>query len=577
MKNTLKGLYLADIKRTYKDKVYHTYLLRRSYREAGKVKQQTIANLTDLPEETRAVVKESLRGAVLVPVDEGIEITRSRSHGQVMAVRAMIQTLALPEVISRQASRESTLVEALLVARILCPQTKLATIRWWNTTTLAEDLGIDGADVDQIYQAMDWLVKRQARIETALAKRHLCQGGLVLYDVSSSYYEGSHCPLAAFGYNRDRKMGKRQIVYGLMTDADGRPISIQAFPGSTADPTTVDDQVVKLKERFGLDHVVLAGDRGMLTQMRIEKLQAVGGIDWVSALRAPSIKQLVRQGYLQPSLFDERDLMEITSPDYPGERLVVCRNPFLAEERFRTRRELLAVTEAKLASLAKRVAAGRLQQAGKIGQALGKIAHTHRMAKHFEFTVGEGRFSYRRQEESIAAEAALDGFYVIRTSVPSDRWVPQQAVSAYKSLSLAERAFRTLKGIDLKVRPIHHRLTNRVRAHLFLCLLAYYVEWHLRQAWRSLIFDDEEPGEHEGGSPVFPALRSESALQKAHTRKRPGGEVVHSFQSLLAELSTMVRNEVWVPAIPEIPAFTLTTIPNQIQREALNLVGSFPR
>jgi len=359
---------------------------------------------------------------------------------------------------------------------------------------------------------MDWLVQRQSNIETKLAQRHLGKESLVLYDVSSSYYEGSHCALAAYGYNRDKKKGKKQIVYGLMTDDEGRPISIQVYPGSTGDPKTVDDQINKLKVRFGVEHFVLAGDRGMLTQGRIDKLKELGGIDWVSALRAPSIKRLAEQGNLQLSLLDERDLMEIFSPDYPGERLVVCRNPYLAEDRARTRRELLAATEEKLAGLTKRVAAGRLKNQAKIGEALGRVANNYKMAKHFKFTVGEGKFSYKRSEESIAAEAALDGFYVIRTSVEKEKWSPEKVVLSYKSLSRAERVFRTLKGVDLKIRPIHHRMEDRVRAHIFLCMLSYYVEWHLRKAWRSLLFEDECPGEHEAGSPVLPALRSASAL-----------------------------------------------------------------
>lgn len=447
-----KGLYLAEIKRKYKDKVYHTYLLRRSYREGGKVKQQTIANLTLLPDATREIIRESLQGRIFVPVEEAIEITRSRTHGHVAAVRKMFQDLSLDELICAQPCRERDLVEAMIVARIINPQTKLATTRWWHTTTLPEELRVADADEDELYAAMDWLVQRQSNIETKLAQRHLGEEGLVLYDVSSSYYEGSHCTLTTYGHNRDKKKGKKQIVYGLMTDDEGRPISIQVYPGSTSDPKMVDDQINKLKICFGVEHFVLAGDRGMLTQGRIDKLKELGGIDWVSALRAPSIKRLVEQGVLQLSLFDERDLIEISSPDYPGERLMVCRNPYLAEDRARTRRELLAATEQNLAKLTKRVAAGRLKQEAKIGEALGRVANKYKMAKHFEFTVGEGRFSYKRNEESIAAEAALDGFYVIRTSVEKEKWAPEKVVLSYKSLSRVERAFRTLKGVDLKIR-----------------------------------------------------------------------------------------------------------------------------
>ena len=568
-----KGLYLADIKRKYKDKVYHTYLLRRSYREDNKVKQQTITNLTLLPDTTREIIQKSLQGHIFVPVREAIEITWSRSYGHVAAVRKMLKNLGLAELICLKPCRERDLVEAMIVARILNPQTKLATTRWWHNTTLPEELKVQDADEDELYTAMDWLVKRQPTIESKLAQRHLGEESLGLYDVSSSYYEGSHCALAAYGYNCDKKKGKLQIVYGLMTDDEGRPISIQVYPGFTSDPKTVDDQINKLRMRFGVEHFVLAGDRGMLTQGRIDKLKELGGIGWVRALRGPSIKRLVEKGDLQLSLFDERDLAEISSTDYPGERLVVCRNPYLSEDRARTRQELLAATEEKLAVLAKRVAAGRLKQAAKIGEALGRVANKYKMAKHFKFTVSNGRFCYKRSEESIAVEAALDGLYVIRTSVPEEKWSPQKVVLSYKSLSLAERAFLTLKGVDLKIRPIHHRVEDRVRAYVFLCMLAYYVEWHLREAWGSLLFDDQYPGEHQAGSPVLPALRLASALNKASTKKLPDGTPVHSFQTLLSELAMIVANDAWVPAIPELPPFTLITRPNQTQEKALELVG----
>lgn len=573
MEKKQKGLYIAEIKNKYKDKVYHTYLLRRSYREGGKVKQKTFANLTALPDGTREIIRQNLQGRTFVPLDDAIEVTRSRAYGHIAAVRKIYQDLNLAQLISAQPCRERVLVESMIVARIINPQTKLATTRWWHTTTLPEDLGVSDADEDELYAAMDWLLKKQDNIEAKLAKRHLGEGSLVLYDVSSSYYEGSHCPLATYGYNRDKKKGKKQIVYGLMTDKAGRPISIQVYPGSTGDPKTVDDQIDKLKTRFGLEHFVLAGDRGMLTQGRIGKLKELGGVDWVSALRASSIKRLVKQGDLQLTLLDEQDLIEITSPDYPGERLIVCRNPYLAEDRARTRRDLLAATEENLDALAKRVAAGRLKDRAKIGEALGRVANKHKMAKHFVFTVSEGIFSYRRNEESIAAEAALDGFYVIRTSVAKGKWEPGQVVLSYKSLSRVERAFRTLKGVDLKIRPIHHRLEDRVRAHIFLCMLAYYVKWHLREAWRGLLFEDEHPCEHEAGSPVLPALRSAGALKKASSKTLSDHTPVHSFQTLLSELAMIVCNDAWVPAVPEIPSFALVTTPNQVQKKALELIN----
>ena len=573
MEKKQKGLYVADIISKYKNREYCTHLVRRSYREGGKVKQETIANITHLPEETRELIRQNLKGRVLVPVDEAMETVSSRAHGHVAAVRKMMDELDLINLISPFPCRERDLVVSLIAARILNPQTKLATSRWWHTTTIPEMMGVEDADEDDIYEAMDWLVERQAKIEDGLAKRHLKNGSPVLYDVSSSYYEGTQCSLAQYGYNRDKKKGKRQIVYGLMTDHEGRPISVSVYPGSTSDSKTLAEQIDKIKGRFHLEEVVLAGDRGMLTQVKIEALKEMGGIDWVSALRSKSIQCLVEQGHIQLSLFDTLHLMEIYSPDYPGERLVVCRNPYLAKERQRTRLDLLEATEKKLGELAKRVAAGKLVQEGKIGEALGRVSNQYKVAKHFEFTVGEGKFSYARNEQRIAREAALDGFYVIRTSVAEERWPKEEVVLGYKSLSRAERGFRTLKSIDLRIRPIHHRLEDRVEAHIFLCTLAYYVEWHLRQKWQSMIFDDEFPGGHENDSPVLPALRSESALAKASTQRRPDGSIVHSFQTLLSELGTIQCNENWIPAVPEIPPFYQFTKPNKLQTEALEYLG----
>jgi transposase len=420
---------------------------------------------------------------------------------------------------------------------------------------------------------MDWLLEHQPLTQAKLAKRHLKEASLVGYDVSSSYYEGSHCSLAAFGHNRDKKKGKRQVVYGLMVDYQGRPVAVQVYPGNTSDTKTVDCQIVKLKKKFNIENFVFAGDRGMLTQGRIDNLKKMGGIDWVSALRASSVKKLVQEGDLQLSLFDKRDLAEITSPHHPGERLIVCKNPYLAQERAKTRNDLLAATQKKLDDISRRIASGRLKDPAKIGQAVGRVANKYRMAKHFSFDIERGKFSYTRNDESIKKEAALDGFYVLRTSVAKERWPASEVVYSYKSLSSAEKAFRTLKGVDLKVRPICHRLEDRVRAHIFLCMLAYYVEWHLRKAWAPLLFDDQFPGDHEDGSPVLPALRSKDALKKAAIKKLPDGTPVHSFQTLLSELSTIVTNDCRVPEIPEIPPFRLTTRPNQTQAKAFDLLG----
>lgn len=572
MEKKLSGLYVANIKSEYKGKIYESHLLRRSYRDGKNVKQKTIANISPLPQELRDIISKSLKGEIFLPINDAIEITRSRAHGNVAAVKKVFEDLDMDNLICPLAHRQRDLVKAMIISRIIKPQTKLATTRSWHDTTLPELLNIEDADEDELYEAMDWLVKRQPLIETKLAERHLKDKSLALYDVSSSYYEGSCCSLASYGYNRDRKKGKCQIVYGLLADPFGRPVSIQVYEGSKSDTKTVDDQIKKLKDQFGLKHFVFTGDRAMITQARIEKLKLLGGIDWISALRSSSIRKLVESGNLQLSLFDERNLAEIISADYPGERLIVCKNPYLAQERAKNRAQLLNKTQEALNRIAKRVAAGRLKEEAKIGQALGKVAGKYKMAKHFKFSVAKARFSYSRNQENIETEAALDGIYVIRTSVPKDKLSSEAVVSSYKSLSMAERAFRTLKGMDLRIRPIHHRIEERVRAHMFICMLAYYLEWHLRDAWKSLIFDDEFRGGRQG-SPVLPAIRSESALSKASTKKLPDGSPVHSFNTLLSSLAMVVSNNANVPAIPNMPSFNIITKPNPTQKKALELVG----
>lgn len=567
------SVYIAEIKRKYKDKVYTTYLLRHSYREGSQVKQQTLANLSHLPPEAIALLRGVLRGEQYVPLEQAFEVVRTRYHGHVAAVRAMLRHIDLHTAIDPQPSRMRDLVEAMIVARVVEPQPKLATTRWWANTTLPEDLGVADATEDDLYAALDWLLARQPQIEAELARRHLKEGGLALYDLSSSYVEGTHCPLAAFGHNRDGKAGKRQIHYGLLTDPEGRPVAIEVFRGNTGDPRTVPTQVTKIKTRFHLQRVVLVGDRGMLTSAQIRTLREVGGIDWISALRAKEIQALAEAGAIQLSIFDQQDLAEIAPPDFPGERLVVCRNPLLAEERARKREDLLQATERQLAKLKQRVDSGPLKQKEKIAEALGRIKYRYRMGKHFECKVGEGSFTYARREESIRREAALDGIYVIRTSVPAETLPAETTVRGYKSLGHAERAFRTFKSVDLLVRPIHHWTANRVRAHILLCMLAYYVEWHLREAWRPFLFDDEAPGRHENDSPVRPTLRSPGAMAKARTHQTADGMPVHSFQTLLAELGTIARNEVRIPARPEIPSFTVITTPTALQQAVCERVG----
>jgi hypothetical protein len=440
------------------------------------------------------------------------------------------------------ACRQRDLALALIVARACRPGSKLATVRWWADTTLAADLGVEDADTDDVYAAMDWLVDRQPAIQAQLAARHLTAGGLVLYDVSGSWVEGRTCPLAAHGYSRDGKRGKAQIVYGLVTDADGRPVAVNVFPGNTADPTAFAATVDTVVGRLGLDRVVMVGDRGMITAARIDDLKARGGIDWITALRAPSIHKLARDGALQLSLFDEANLAEISTDDFPGERLVVCRNPALADERARKRYELLAATDAELDKVVAAVAAGRLKDAGKIGLRVGRVINHYKMAKHYTLDIADGRLAYHHDRDAIDAEAALDGVYVLRTSVSAETLDAPAVVTAYKRLAGVERAFRSLKTVDLDIRPIHHRLEDRVKGHVLICMLAAYLVWHLRRAWAPLCFTDEQPPQRD--DPVAPARRSHAAAAKASTQRLPDGQPAHSFTSLLDHLSTLTRDRI---------------------------------
>jgi hypothetical protein len=461
----------------------------------------------------------------------------------------------------------------MIAARLLAPGSKLATSRTWDQSTLGTTLGVADADEDELYGAMDWLLARQDRIEAGLAKRHLAPGGLVLYDLTSTSVEGRHCPLARRGYSRDGRPGMLQIEYGLVTDAEGRPVAVEVVPGDTADPATVPAVVEKLRDRFELADVVLVGDRGMLTSARIEGLRAEG-LGWISSLRGPAIRALAQGGTLQLGLFDERGLAEITDPRYPGERLVVCRNPLLAVERARKRSELLEATEAKLAPIVARVSAGRLGGRDRIGLATGRVIDRYKVAKHFALDIGEEHLVVTRRDDAIAAEAALDGLYVLRTSVSQDRLDGVEVVRAYKRLSRVERAFRGFKAMDLQVRPIHHHTEPRVRAHVFLCLLAYYLQWHLERAWAALLFRDEERPELP--DPVAPAVRSEAALAKARTQRLPDGTPVHSFRSLLEELKTLTRNRVVSAGAPDEAAFDIVATPTTLQARALSLLGLTP-
>jgi hypothetical protein len=576
---TRRACHVAEINRKYKGRTYRTFLLRRTYREDGKVKHETLGNLTHVPPETIAVIRRSLRGETMVGADEVFEIVRSRPHGHVAAVLGTIRRLHLPQIIAADQCRERDLVEAMIAARIIEPCSKLAIARGLHAETkessLPEQLAVESASEDELYAAMDWLLPRQPRIERSLAKQHLEDGTLALYDLTSTYFEGRKCPLAKLGHSRDGKSGKLQIVFGLLTNGEGCPVAVEVFEGNTGDPKTVASQIEKLQERFSLKRVVLVGDRGMLTSARIrDDLKTAEGVAWITALRAPAIQVLVKSGTLQLSLFDEKDLAEVASPDYPGERLIACRNPFLLEERARKREELLDATERGLAKIAaatkraKRPLHGKEAIALRVGHVIGRF----KMEKHFHIAIAENEFRYERNEESIKREAALDGVYVVRTSVPADALSAQDTVRWYKRLSVVERAFRSIKSVDLQVRPVGHRKEERVRAHVFLCMLAYYVEWHMRRDLAPILFDDhdKEAGEAERVSVVAPAKRSPAAESKAITKRTEDDDPVHSFQSLLRDLRTIVLNRVRLKAAQA--EFDRMTTPTPVQRRAFDLL-----
>jgi transposase len=530
-----------------------TYLLRESYRENGKVKNRTLANLTSLATEKIEAMRRILKGEKLVSAEEAFQILRSTPHGHVAAVLGTGKRLGLDRILAGRRCRQRDLIMATIVARVLEPRSKLATARGLSeqtrSSTLGEILDLNEVDEEELYRAMDWLLERQPAIEKKLAQKHLKEGSLVLYDLSSSYYTGRCCPLAKYGHSRDGKRGFPQINYGLLCDRDGCPVATEVFEGNTSDATTVPAQIAKLRERFGLKRIVIVGDRGMLTSKQIRnELDGVEGLEWITALRSDSIRKLIESGDVDRSLFDEHDLAEITSPEFPGERLIVCRNPFLADERARKRVELLKATEKELDKIvaATRREKRRLKGQKEIALRVGKEINKRKVGKHFILTIEDDRFAYRRDEAKIAAEAALDGLYVIRTSVEADAMTAEETVATYKSLSTVERAFRSLKTVDLKVRPIYHRLADRVKAHVFLCMLAYYVEWHMRRELAPLLFDDEDHAQAEAKrkSVVAPAERSDSALAKDRTKQTSDGLPVHSFRTLLADLATLTKNRV---------------------------------
>jgi hypothetical protein len=557
------------------------YLLRESYREGSKVKSRTLANLSSWPAEQIEALRRVLRGQTVVGAEEAFEIVRSLPHGHVAAVLGTLRGIGLDRVVGRRATPERQAVLGMIVARVLDPRSKLATARGLGEetqlTSLGEVLGLKDIDADDLYEAMDWLVGRQERIEAALAKGHLSEGTLVLYDVTSTYFEGRRCPLAKLGHSRDGRKEKLQIVFGLLCTIEGCPVAVEVFEGNTGDPKTLASQVRKLRARFGLKRVVLVGDRGMITDARIRgDLEPEEGLSWITALRAPAIRKLVEAGTLQLSLFDDRDLAEITSPDYPEERLIVCRNPLLADERRRKREELLAATETELEKIAVATRRERrpLRGKDKIGVRVGKVLGRYKVGKHFVLEITDESFHWVRDVENVAAEAALDGFYVVRTDVPGDVLSAEETVRAYKGLSAVERAFRSLKTVDLKVRPIHHYRERRVRAHVFLCMLAYYVEWHMRRALAPILFDDHDKGTAEAArkSAVHPAVRSAAARRKARTQRTDDGMPVHSYRTLLKDLATLAKNHIQ-PKIAGADAFDQFTTPTPIQQRAFDLLG----
>jgi hypothetical protein len=574
------AMHVARIKSSHVDKQgrrrdYQSVYLRRSYRDGGRVKHEQLANLSALPDPAITAIEAVLAGHSLAPVEARFTIARSLPHGHLAAVWAQARALGFPALLGPE-GRDRDLALGLIVSRVIRPSSKLATTGWWADTTLGADLGIADASTDEVYAAMDWLLARQDSIEAKLARRHLSAepnpARRALFDLSSSWLEGSHCPLAARGYSRDGKKGKPQIEYGLLTDPAGRPVAVRVFPGNTADPTAFTDAVDTVREKFRLTDLVLVGDRGMITAARIEALKELGGLGWLTCLRAPAIAALAAaDGPLQLSLFDEQDLAEISHPDYPGERLIACRNPHLAAERARKRADLLAATENLLAPIRAAVTAGRLHDADRIGVKVGRVINKYRMAKHFTITITDTHLAIERKQTQIDAEAALDGIYVIRTSVPADQLDPAAAVTAYKALAHVERDFRSLKTDDLDLRPIHHRLEDRVRAHVLICMLAGYLTWHLRHAWAPLTYTDEHPTTARD-NPVAPARRSASADRKAARHRDQHDQPVRSFRGLLDHLATLTRNQIQLPGTDT--AFDQLTTATDTQRRAFELLNT---
>ena len=574
-------MHVARVTSRYVDKAgaerrYHSVLLRRSFRDGGKVKHETLANLSALPADLLEMISGSLKGGTYVPAETAATVTRSLPHGHVAAVAACARGLGLPGLLG-PACRARDLALALIISRVVRPDTKLATLRWWSDVTLGADLDVAGASTDEVYAAMDWLYSRQDTIETALARRHLSgpanPARLALFDLSSSWMEGRCCPLAARGYSRDGKKGKLQIEYGLLTDRAGRPVAVRVFPGNTADPTAFLAAVDAVRTTFGLTDMVMVGDRGMITSARIDALRELAGMGWLTCLRAPAIAALAADGGpLQMSLFDQQDLAEISHPDYPGERLIACRNPALATERARKRLALIEATESALAGVQAAVTTGRLTGAAAIGVKVGKLINKYKMAKHLDVAITDATLTINRRQDRIEQEAALDGVYVIRTSMPTDVIDPAAAVTTYKELSNLERDFRVIKADDLDLRPVHHHLEDRVRAHVLICTLAAYLVWHLRRAWTPLTYTDEHPPTRD--NPVAPAKRSPAAASKASRQHDDHDQPLHDFRGLLDHLATLTRNDLRYGTNPNAPLVPTLTQPTPPQRRAFQLLNT---
>jgi transposase len=549
-------------------------LLRESYREGSTVRKRTLANLSALSSEQVDAIRRTLKGEKLVPVAELFEIVHSRHHGHVQAVRTAMKRLGFESLIASRPCRERDLIVAMVAARILEPASKLATTRWWRTTTIPELFEVADANEDDLYAALDWLTTRQEHIQKKLAARHLQEGGLVLYDLTSSYFEGKTCPLAALGYNRDGKSGKLQVNYGLLTDRQGRPVAVSVFEGNTGDPKTLLPQVETLQKTFAIEQLVLVGDRGMISQKQINELQQKEGISWITALRTGAIRKLVDGGHLQLGLFDQRNLFEVTHPDFPGERLVACRNPELALLREHKRQSLLQATSKELEKVRGMVSRGKIKGKAAIGVRVGKVVDKYKMSKHLVLDIRDDGFDFHLDEDKVSTEAVLDGIYVVRTSVPAPLLATDDVVRSYKLLSNVERAFRSMKTIDLEVRPIRHRLEERVKAHIFLCMLAHYVAWHMIESWRELLFCDQDQEAKKTRDPVTPAQRSSTALAKVHSKVLDDGTSVHSFQTLIKDLSSIVSNACRRPGTAAELTFDVVTTPSPTQQRAYDLLNS---